>query len=67
MAPTNAKFIERIICEGFLIIALGAVTFKNIEWNSLLEWWISMTKMFLKYLELKNLEVEVSRVEESRS
>jgi hypothetical protein len=39
MAPTNAKFIEKIICEGFLILALGAATFKDIEWNSLLEWW----------------------------
>jgi hypothetical protein len=38
MAPTNAEFIKRTICEGFLIIALGAVTFKNIEWNSLLKW-----------------------------
>jgi hypothetical protein len=26
MAPTNAELIKRIICEGFLIIALGAVT-----------------------------------------
>jgi hypothetical protein len=29
MAPTNAEFIKRIICEGFLIIALGAVTFEK--------------------------------------
>jgi hypothetical protein len=29
MAPTNA--------EGFLVIALGAVTFKNIEWSSSLK------------------------------
>jgi hypothetical protein len=28
----------KIICEGFSIIALGATTFKDIEWNSLLEW-----------------------------
>jgi hypothetical protein len=42
MAPTSAKFIERIICEGFLIIALGAVTFKNIEWNSFLKWWTNI-------------------------
>jgi hypothetical protein len=43
-----------------LIIALGAVTFKNIEWNSLLQWWIhiwwqdvlkSISK--LRYFELK--------------
>ena len=26
MAPTNAELIKRIICEEFLIIALGAVT-----------------------------------------
>jgi hypothetical protein len=31
MAPTNAKFIEKIMCEGFFIIALGATTFKDIE------------------------------------
>jgi hypothetical protein len=33
MAPTNAEFIKRIIYEGFLVIALEAVTFKKIEWN----------------------------------
>jgi hypothetical protein len=38
MVPTNAKFIEKVICEGFSIIALGATTFEDIEWNSLLEW-----------------------------
>jgi hypothetical protein len=27
MASTNAEFIKRIICEGFVIIASGAVTF----------------------------------------
>jgi hypothetical protein len=37
MAPTNAKFIEKIICEGVSIIALGATTLKDSEWNSLLE------------------------------
>jgi hypothetical protein len=37
MAPTNAESITKIICEGFLIIALGAATFKNIEWNSSLK------------------------------
>jgi hypothetical protein len=39
MAPTSAKFIDKIICEGFLIIALEATTFQNIKCNSLLEWW----------------------------
>jgi hypothetical protein len=29
MAPTNKEVIKRIICAGFLIIALGAVTFKK--------------------------------------
>jgi hypothetical protein len=29
MAPTNAEFIKRIIYEGFLVIALEAVTFKE--------------------------------------
>jgi hypothetical protein len=37
MASTNAELIKRIIYEGFLVIALGAVTFKNIEWNSSLK------------------------------
>jgi hypothetical protein len=37
MAPTNAELLKRIIYEGFLVIALGAVTFKNIEWNSSLK------------------------------
>jgi hypothetical protein len=39
MAPTSAKFIDKIICEGFSIIALGAPTIKSIGSNSLLEWW----------------------------
>jgi hypothetical protein len=29
MAPTNAKFIKRIIYEGFFVIALGAVICKK--------------------------------------
>jgi hypothetical protein len=37
MAPTNAELIKGIIYEGFLVIALGAVTCKNIEWNSSLK------------------------------
>jgi hypothetical protein len=37
MAPTNAELIERVIYEGFLVIALGAVTFKKVEWNSSLK------------------------------
>jgi hypothetical protein len=39
MAPTSTKFIDKIICEGLLIIALGATIIKDIESNSLLEWW----------------------------
>jgi hypothetical protein len=31
MARTNAEFIKRIICEGFLIIALGTVTFEKYQ------------------------------------
>jgi hypothetical protein len=27
-------FKKKIMYEGFLVIALGAVTFKNIEWSS---------------------------------
>jgi hypothetical protein len=37
MAPTNAEFMERIIFEGSLVIALGAVTFKTVEYNSSLK------------------------------
>jgi hypothetical protein len=37
MAPTNAKLIKKIIYEGFLVIALGAVTFKHVEWSSSLK------------------------------
>jgi hypothetical protein len=37
MTPTNAEFIKRIIYEGFLVIALEAVTFKKVEWNSSLK------------------------------
>jgi hypothetical protein len=39
MAPTSAKFIDKIIYEGFSIIALEATTINDIECNSLLEWW----------------------------
>jgi hypothetical protein len=45
-----------------LIIALGAATFKDIEWNSF-GGLVFDDKMFLKYLELKYYEVEVFRVE----
>jgi hypothetical protein len=34
MAPTNIELMERIIYEGFLVIALGAVTCKSTEGNS---------------------------------
>jgi hypothetical protein len=37
MAPTNAEFLKGIIYEGFLVIALEAVTFKKVEWNSSLK------------------------------
>jgi hypothetical protein len=65
MAPTNAKFIKRIICEGFLIIALGAVTFKKYQMELFTEVVdsYSTTKMFLKYLELEYFKIEVFRVE----
>jgi hypothetical protein len=33
VAPTNNELIKRIIYEGFLVLALGAVTCKSIEWN----------------------------------
>jgi hypothetical protein len=33
MAPTSARFIDKIIYEELLIVALGATTFKNIECN----------------------------------
>jgi hypothetical protein len=29
MAPTSARFIDKIIYEGLSIVALGATTFKN--------------------------------------
>jgi hypothetical protein len=68
MAPKNAKFIEKIICEGFSIIALGAITFKDIEWNSLLEWWTRIRRQdILKVSRVEVFRVEVSRVEVSRS
>jgi hypothetical protein len=38
VAPTNTELIKRIIYEEFLGIALGVVTCKSIEWNSLLQW-----------------------------
>jgi hypothetical protein len=31
MAPTGTKFIDKSICEGFSIIALGATIIKDIE------------------------------------
>jgi hypothetical protein len=56
--------------KDFLIIALGAATFKDIEGNSFGRipiWRQDVLKYFeLKYLELKYFEVEVSRVEVSR-
>jgi hypothetical protein len=54
MAPTSAKFIDKIICEGFSIIALGATTFEDIECNSLLEWWTCIRRQDV---------INVSRVE----
>jgi hypothetical protein len=42
MAPTKDELIKIIIYERFfLVIALGAITFKNVEWNSSLKWWTS--------------------------
>jgi hypothetical protein len=29
MAPTNAKFLRRAMCEGFLIISLGGCYFQK--------------------------------------
>jgi hypothetical protein len=44
MAPTSTKCIDKIIYQGFLIIALGATIIKDIESNSLLEWWMRIHK-----------------------
>jgi hypothetical protein len=44
MAPTSAKFINKIIYEGFSIIALRVTTIKDIESNSLLEWWMRIQR-----------------------
>jgi hypothetical protein len=66
MAPTDAELIKRIICEGFLIIALGAVICEKHRMELFLKWWIHIQQQSVlkkKYLELKNLEVEVFRVE----
>jgi hypothetical protein len=65
MAPTNAEFIKRIICEGFFDRSLGGCYFQNYRMEFFTEVVdsYSMAQMFLKYLELKNLEVEVFRVE----
>jgi hypothetical protein len=59
MALANAEFIERIICEGFFDYSLGGCYFQNyrMELFTAVVDSYSMTKMFLKYLE----------VEESRS
>jgi hypothetical protein len=54
MMPTSAKFIDKIILEGFSIIALGATTFKNIKCNSLLKWWTRTRRQYV---------IKVSRVE----
>jgi hypothetical protein len=37
MAPTNAEYMKRIMCEGFLIIALGAVNFKKYRMELFIE------------------------------
>jgi hypothetical protein len=37
MAPTNAELINRIIYERFLVIALGAVTFKKCRMELFIE------------------------------
>jgi hypothetical protein len=54
MVPTSTKFIDKIICEGFWIITLGATTFEDIECNYLLEWWTGI---------LRQDAIKVSRVE----
>jgi hypothetical protein len=63
MVPTNAEFIKRIICEGFLIIALGAVTFEEYRmelFTEVVDSYSTTRCSKKKYLELKNLKVEVS-------
>jgi hypothetical protein len=40
MAPTSAKLINKTIYEGVSIIALGATTLKNGEYNFSLKKWI---------------------------
>jgi hypothetical protein len=61
MAPTNAESITKIICEGFLSIALGAATFKKYRMELFTEVvdLYSTTRCSWK----KYLEVEVFRVE----
>jgi hypothetical protein len=44
MAQTNAEFLQRSYVKDFLIMALGAVLFENIEWNSLLQWRIHIRR-----------------------
>jgi hypothetical protein len=65
MAPTNTEFIKRIIHEGFFDYSLGGCYFQNYRMEFFTEVMdsCSMAKMFLKCLELKNLGVEVFRVE----
>jgi hypothetical protein len=61
MAPTNIELMERIIYEGFLVIALGAVTCKKYRREFFIEVmnWNSTTSYSCKYLESKEIEVEV--------
>jgi hypothetical protein len=50
MAPTSAKFIDKIISEGFSIIASGATTFFADIWSG---GRVFDDKMLLNYSELK--------------
>jgi hypothetical protein len=50
MVPTSAKFIDKIIYEGFSIIALGATLNATLYWSG---GRVFDDKMLLKYLELK--------------
>jgi hypothetical protein len=70
MASTSNEFIQRIICAGFLVTALGVVTLKKkniyiyrVELFTEAVDLGSTTRCSYKYLELKNFEVEVFRVE----
>jgi hypothetical protein len=53
MAPTNAEFIKRIICEGFFDYSLGGCYFQRYQMELFTEVVdvYSTTKLFLKYLE----------------